>query len=48
MESLRLLEVYCQELMKTQAKISQGEDVIKFLEAHGQDLEPSFPENRYI
>ncbi|KAL7978988.1 hypothetical protein Chor_015012 [Crotalus horridus] len=48
MESLRLLEVYCQELMKTQAKISQGEDVIKFLEAHGQDLEPSFPENSII
>ncbi|KAK9393379.1 NADPH oxidase organizer 1 [Crotalus adamanteus] len=48
MESLRLLELYCQELMKTQAKISQGEDVIKFLEAHGQDLEPSFPENSII
>ncbi|XP_063171008.1 NADPH oxidase organizer 1 [Candoia aspera] len=48
MESLRLLEVYCQELLKTQAKISQGEDVIKFLEAQSQDLEPSFPENSII
>ncbi|XP_007438817.1 NADPH oxidase organizer 1 isoform X1 [Python bivittatus] len=48
MESLRLLEVYCQELLKTQAKISQGEDVITFLEAQSQDLEPSFPENSVI
>ncbi|XP_032086855.1 NADPH oxidase organizer 1 [Thamnophis elegans] len=48
METLRLLEVYCQELLKTQAKISRGEDVVKFLEAHGQDLEPPFPENSII
>ncbi|XP_070617061.1 NADPH oxidase organizer 1 isoform X2 [Erythrolamprus reginae] len=48
LETLRLLEVYCQELLKTHAKISQGEDVVKFLEAHSQDLEPPFPENSII
>ncbi|KAG8145349.1 hypothetical protein E2320_011906 [Naja naja] len=48
LEALRLLEVYCQELLKTQAKISRGEDVVKFLEAHSQDLEPPFPENSII
>ncbi|ETE65347.1 NADPH oxidase organizer 1, partial [Ophiophagus hannah] len=48
LETLRLLEVYCQELLKTQAKISRGEDVVKFLEAHGQDLEPPFPENSIV
>ncbi|XP_058013414.1 NADPH oxidase organizer 1 [Ahaetulla prasina] len=48
METLKLLEVYCQELLKTQAKISRGEDVVKFLEAHSQDLEPPFPENSII
>ncbi|XP_026559811.1 NADPH oxidase organizer 1 [Pseudonaja textilis] len=48
LETLRLLEVYCQELLKTEAKISRGEDVVRFLEAHGQDLEPPFPENSII
>lgn len=47
LETLKLLGTYCQELLKTDAKISQGEDVIQFFEAQTQDLDPSFPENRY-
>uniref|UniRef100_A0A8C6JUY6 Uncharacterized protein n=1 Tax=Melopsittacus undulatus TaxID=13146 RepID=A0A8C6JUY6_MELUD len=37
---------YSQELLKTAAKIAQGEDVIQFFKAQTQDLDPSFPENR--
>uniref|UniRef100_A0A663F5P2 NADPH oxidase organizer 1 n=1 Tax=Aquila chrysaetos chrysaetos TaxID=223781 RepID=A0A663F5P2_AQUCH len=47
LEILKLLETYSQELLKTDAKISQGEDVIQFFKAQTQDLDPSFPENRY-
>lgn len=46
LEILKLLEIYSQELLKTDAKISQGEDVIQFFKAQTQDLDPSFPENR--
>uniref|UniRef100_A0A8D0FHJ1 NADPH oxidase organizer 1 n=1 Tax=Strix occidentalis caurina TaxID=311401 RepID=A0A8D0FHJ1_STROC len=47
LEILKLLETYSQELLKMDAKISQGEDVIQFFKAQTQDLDPSFPENRY-
>lgn len=47
MEGLKLLETYCQELLKAGARISQGEDVTSFFEAQSQDLDPSFPEDRY-
>ncbi|XP_053132241.1 NADPH oxidase organizer 1 isoform X2 [Hemicordylus capensis] len=48
MKRLQLLETYCWELLKAEAKISQGEDVIHFFEAQSQDLDPSFPENSVI
>lgn len=47
MERLKLLETYSQELLKADAKVSQSEDVIQFFKAQTQDLDPSFPENRY-
>ncbi|KAF1539677.1 NADPH oxidase organizer 1, partial [Eudyptula minor] len=48
LEILKLLETYSQELLKTDAKISQGEDVIRFFKAQTQDLDPSFPENSVV
>lgn len=48
LEILKLLETYSQELLKTAAKISQGEDVIQFFKAQTQDLDPSFPENSAV
>ncbi|NXH77619.1 NOXO1 oxidase, partial [Hydrobates tethys] len=48
LEVLKLLETYSQELLKTEAKISQGEDVIQFFKAQTQDLDPSFPENSIV
>ncbi|NXC74659.1 NOXO1 oxidase, partial [Anhinga anhinga] len=48
LETLKLLETYSQELLKTDAKISQGEDVIQFFRAQTQDLDPSFPENSVV
>ncbi|XP_010133414.1 PREDICTED: NADPH oxidase organizer 1 [Buceros rhinoceros silvestris] len=48
LETLKLLGTYCQELLKTDAEISQGEDVIQFFEAQTQDLDPSFPENSVV
>ncbi|XP_067390224.1 NADPH oxidase organizer 1 [Emydura macquarii macquarii] len=48
LERLKLLETYSQELLKTDAKISQSEDVIQFFKAQTQDLDPSFPENSVI
>ncbi|NXX16807.1 NOXO1 oxidase, partial [Podargus strigoides] len=48
LEILKLLEIYSQELLKTHAKISQGEDVIQFFKAQTQDLDPSFPENSVV
>ncbi|NXV15520.1 NOXO1 oxidase, partial [Cepphus grylle] len=48
LELLKLLETYSQELLKTEAKISQGEDVIQFFKAQTQDLDPSFPENSVV
>ncbi|NXN33457.1 NOXO1 oxidase, partial [Nycticryphes semicollaris] len=48
LEILKLLETYAQELLKTEAKISQGGDVIQFFKAHTQDLDPSFPENSVV
>ncbi|NXQ83180.1 NOXO1 oxidase, partial [Nyctibius grandis] len=48
LEILKLLETYSQELLKTHAKISQGEDVIQFFKAQTQDLDPSFPENSVV
>lgn len=41
-----MLETYSQELLKVDAKISQGEDVIQFFKAQTQDLDPCFPEDR--
>ncbi|PKU34176.1 nadph oxidase organizer 1 [Limosa lapponica baueri] len=48
LEILKLLETYSQELLKTEAKISQGGDVIRFFKAQTQDLDPSFPENSVV
>nr|XP_056722510.1 NADPH oxidase organizer 1 [Euleptes europaea] len=48
LDRLKLLEVYCAELLKAKPKISQGEDVTHFFEAQSQDLDPSFPENSII
>ncbi|KFV49153.1 NADPH oxidase organizer 1, partial [Gavia stellata] len=48
LEILKLLETYSQQLLKTDAKISQGEDVIQFFKAQTQDLDPSFPENSVV
>ncbi|KFQ09887.1 NADPH oxidase organizer 1, partial [Leptosomus discolor] len=48
LETLKLLETYSQKLLKTDAKISQGEDVIQFFKAQTQDLDPSFPENSVV
>ncbi|KFV15911.1 NADPH oxidase organizer 1, partial [Pterocles gutturalis] len=48
LEILKLLETYSQELLKTHAKISQGEDVIRFFTAQTQDLDPCFPENSVV
>ncbi|KAL8174994.1 UNVERIFIED_CONTAM: hypothetical protein K2H54_008453 [Gekko kuhli] len=45
---LKLFEIYCTELLKAKAKISQGEDVTRFFEAQRQDLDPSFPENSVV
>uniref|UniRef100_A0ABM5F135 NADPH oxidase organizer 1 isoform X1 n=1 Tax=Pogona vitticeps TaxID=103695 RepID=A0ABM5F135_9SAUR len=47
-EALKSLEIYCQDLLKTQPNISRGEDVVCFFEAQNQDLDPSFPENSII
>ncbi|NXT24829.1 NOXO1 oxidase, partial [Syrrhaptes paradoxus] len=48
LEILKLLETYSQELLQTDAKISQGEDVIRFFTAQTQDLDPCFPENSVV
>ncbi|KFP83409.1 NADPH oxidase organizer 1, partial [Acanthisitta chloris] len=48
LEILKLLETYSQELLKLDAKISQGEDVNQFFKAQTQDLDPSFPENSVV
>ncbi|NXY49628.1 NOXO1 oxidase, partial [Ceuthmochares aereus] len=48
LEVLKLLEIYSQELLKTDAKISQGEDVIQFFKAQTQDLDPCFPEDSVV
>ncbi|NXY19701.1 NOXO1 oxidase, partial [Atrichornis clamosus] len=48
LEILKLLETYSQELLKTDAKISQGEEVNQFFKAQTQDLDPSFPENSVV
>ncbi|NXI35887.1 NOXO1 oxidase, partial [Galbula dea] len=48
LEVLKLLETYSQKLLKMDAKISQGEDVIQFFKAQTQDLDPSFPENSVV
>ncbi|NWH16873.1 NOXO1 oxidase, partial [Grus americana] len=48
LEILKLLETYSQELLKTDAKISQGEDVVQFFKAQTQDLDPSFPEKSVV
>ncbi|NXJ84071.1 NOXO1 oxidase, partial [Trogon melanurus] len=48
LEILKLLETYSQELLKLDAKISRGEDVIQFFKAQPQDLDPSFPEDSAV
>ncbi|KYO30843.1 NADPH oxidase organizer 1 [Alligator mississippiensis] len=48
LERLKLLELYSQELMKLDTKISQSEDVTQFFKAQTRDLDPSFPENSII
>ncbi|NXC42212.1 NOXO1 oxidase, partial [Penelope pileata] len=48
LERLKLLETYAQKLLKMDAKISQGEDVIQFFKAQTQDLDPCFPEDSVV
>ncbi|OXB81878.1 UNVERIFIED_CONTAM: hypothetical protein H355_015075, partial [Colinus virginianus] len=48
LERLKSLETYSQELLKLDAKISQGEDVIQFFKAQTQDLDPCFPEDSVV
>uniref|UniRef100_A0A8C5INC3 NADPH oxidase organizer 1 n=1 Tax=Junco hyemalis TaxID=40217 RepID=A0A8C5INC3_JUNHY len=48
LEILKLLETYSQELLKTDVKISRGEEVNQFFKAQTQDLDPSFPENSAV
>ncbi|KFW84516.1 NADPH oxidase organizer 1, partial [Manacus vitellinus] len=48
LEILKLLETYSQELLKMDARISQGGDVNQFFKAQTQDLDPSFPENSVV
>ncbi|NXH35235.1 NOXO1 oxidase, partial [Myiagra hebetior] len=48
LEILKLLEMYSQELLKTDVKISRGEEVNQFFKAQTQDLDPSFPENSVV
>ncbi|NXO79678.1 NOXO1 oxidase, partial [Sitta europaea] len=48
LEILKLLETYSQELLKTDVKISRGEEVNRFFKAQTQDLDPSFPENSVV
>ncbi|KAM5151810.1 LOW QUALITY PROTEIN: uncharacterized protein ACMZJ9_010065 [Mantella aurantiaca] len=48
MERLHLLEVYAQELLQTDPKVSQCENVIYFFSPNKQDLTPSFPESSLV
>ncbi|NXG99445.1 NOXO1 oxidase, partial [Loxia leucoptera] len=48
LEILKLLETYSQKLLKTDVKISRGEEVNQFFKAQTQDLDPSFPENSAV
>ncbi|XP_054499887.2 NADPH oxidase organizer 1 [Agelaius phoeniceus] len=48
LEILKLLETYSRELLKTDVKISRGEEVNQFFKAQTQDLDPSFPENSAV
>ncbi|NXJ19052.1 NOXO1 oxidase, partial [Dicrurus megarhynchus] len=48
LEILKLLETYSQELLKTDVKISRGEEVNRFFKAQTQDFDPSFPENSVV
>ncbi|XP_040212407.1 NADPH oxidase organizer 1-like [Rana temporaria] len=48
MDRLYLLELYSQELVQTDPKVSQCEDVIYFFSPNTQDLTPSFPENSLV
>ncbi|XP_053327508.1 NADPH oxidase organizer 1-like [Spea bombifrons] len=47
-ERLRLLEVYSSDLLKTDGKISQSEEVFKFFAPSNYDLNPTFPENSLV
>ncbi|NXG46282.1 NOXO1 oxidase, partial [Psilopogon haemacephalus] len=48
LEVLKVLETYSQKLLKTDAQISRGEDVLQFFKAQAQDLDPSFPEDSLV
>ncbi|XP_078520987.1 NADPH oxidase organizer 1-like [Lissotriton helveticus] len=45
---LKLLESYVQELLKTDAKISQGQDVTGFFTPQTRDFDPAFTENSIV
>ncbi|KAE8578876.1 hypothetical protein XENTR_v10023809, partial [Xenopus tropicalis] len=47
-ERLHLAELYSQELLQTDSKISQCEDVIQFFSPNNQDLAPTFTENSLV
>ncbi|XP_078520989.1 NADPH oxidase organizer 1-like [Lissotriton helveticus] len=44
----KLLESYVQELLKTDAKISQGQDVTGFFTPQTRDFDPAFTENSIV
>ncbi|XP_053551210.1 NADPH oxidase organizer 1 [Bombina bombina] len=48
MERLHLLENYTQNLLQTDPKISQCEEIIQFFSPTNQDLTHSFPENSLV
>lgn len=45
---LKLLENYAQELLRTDTKISQGEDVTIFFTPQTRDFDPAFTENSIV
>ncbi|XP_029432683.1 NADPH oxidase organizer 1-like isoform X2 [Rhinatrema bivittatum] len=48
LERLQLLETYSQELLCTDPKISQAQDVTQFFTPQTRDLDPSFPQDSIV
>ncbi|OCT64452.1 hypothetical protein XELAEV_18045551mg [Xenopus laevis] len=45
-ERLHMVQIYSEELLQTDSKISQSEDVIRFFSPTSEDLAPTFVDNR--